>query len=48
MEFLILQYWNFIYIFFISIIIAVFLKEKMNKKSEKFVNRMRESGLVGE
>lgn len=34
--------------FFISIIIAVFLKEKMNKKSEKFVNRMRESGLVGE
>ncbi|WP_238858775.1 YhgE/Pip domain-containing protein [Clostridium sp. YIM B02569] len=34
--------------FFLSIIIAVFLKEKMNKKSEKFVNSMRESGLVGE
>jgi putative membrane protein len=34
--------------FFISIIIAVFLKEKVNKKSEKFVHKMRESGLVGE
>ncbi|WP_459480114.1 YhgE/Pip family protein [Clostridium saccharoperbutylacetonicum] len=34
--------------FFISIIIAIFLKEKVNKKSEKFVNKMRESGLVGE
>ncbi|MFW2488031.1 YhgE/Pip family protein [Clostridium chromiireducens] len=34
--------------FFISIIISIFLKEKVNKKSEKFVKRMRESGLVGE
>lgn len=34
--------------FFISIIIAIFLKEKVNKKSEKFISKMKESGLVGE
>ncbi|MDR3596152.1 YhgE/Pip domain-containing protein [Clostridium sp.] len=34
--------------FFISIIVAIFLKEKVNKKSEKFINKMKESGLVGE
>lgn len=34
--------------FFASIIIAVFLKEKVNKKSENFIKKMKESGLVGE
>lgn len=34
--------------FFIAIIIAIFLKEKVNKSSEKFSKKMKESGLVGE
>lgn len=34
--------------FFLSIIIAIFFKEKLNKKSEKFVNKLKESGLIGE
>ncbi|WP_411679297.1 YhgE/Pip family protein [Clostridium thailandense] len=34
--------------FFISIIIAIFLKEKINKKSEKFISKIKESGLIGE
>lgn len=34
--------------FFISIIIAIFLKEKINKKSEKFISKIKKSGLVGE
>ena len=34
--------------FFLSIIIAIFLKEKINKKSEKFISKIKESGLIGE
>ncbi len=34
--------------FFGAILIAVFLKEKINEKSEKFIKKIKESGLIGE